>query len=322
VKHFTPCIIVAGVIATASAQTPPAPAPKPAAPATADKNPSSSKNILANPSGLTVVDPNQVILTVGDEKVTVKDYDAMVNALPPQYQAAARGAQKRQFAERLVQLKILSKEAEKRGVDQQPSVKQQLAFDRQNVLAGALFQDMVKTAKVDDEAARKYYVEHQADFEQAKGRHILVRFKGSTVPIRAGEKDLTEEEALSKTQDIRKKVLAGGDFAELAKTESDDAGSGANGGDLGTFKHGQMVPAFEQAAFALPAGQVSEPVKTQFGYHLIKVDEKQSKSFEEAKAEIKEKLGPEIAKKEMDDLRKKSTVTFDDTYFGPPAPAQ
>ncbi|MCU1260893.1 MAG: PpiC-type peptidyl-prolyl cis-trans isomerase [Bryobacterales bacterium] len=269
-----------------------------------------------------MADPNQVILTVGDEKITVKEYDTLVGALPPQYQTAARGAQKRQFAERLVQLKVLSKEAEKRNLDQQPTVKQQLAFDRQNVLAGALYTEMVKSAKVDDESARKYYNDHKADFEQAKGRHILIRFKGSQVPLRAGEKELTDEEALAKAQDLRKKLLAGGDFATLAKAESDDAGSGTNGGDLGTFKHGQMVPAFEQAAFALPAGQVSEPVKTQFGYHLIKVDEKQAKSFEEAKPEITEKLGPEIAKKELDELRKKSPVTFDDAYFGPAAPAQ
>ena len=305
----------------ASAQTPPAPAPKSATPGAAD-NTSPSKNILASPSGPAVVDPNQVILTVGEEKITVKEYDNLVNALPPQYQTAARGAQKRQFAERLVQLKVLSKEAEKRNLDQQPTVKQQLAFDRQNVLAGALYTEMVKSAKVDDESARKYYNDHKADFEQAKGRHILIRFKGSQVPLRAGEKELTDEEALAKAQDLRKKLQAGGDFAALAKAESDDAGSGANGGDLGTFKHGQLVPAFEQAAFALPAGQVSEPVKTQFGYHIIKVDEKQTKSFEEAKPEITQKLGPEIAKKELDDLRKKSAVTFDDAYFGPAAPAQ
>lgn len=296
-------ILISGLLVTAFGQTPPVPVPQPAAPVAA-------------------ADPNQVILTVGGEKLTVKDYEATISALPPQYQSAARGAQKRQFAERLVQLKILSKEAEKRGVDQQASVKQQLAFDRQNVLAGALYQDMVKTAKVDDDSARKYYTEHKGDYEEVKARHILVRFKGSQVPLRAGEKELTEEEALAKAQDIRKKILAGGDFAALAKSDSDDAGSGANGGDLGSFKHGSMVPAFEQAAFALPVNQVSEPVKTPFGYHLIQVQEKKSKSFEDAKAEIVEKLKPEIAKKDLDELRKQSAVTFDDAYFGPAAPTQ
>jgi peptidyl-prolyl cis-trans isomerase C len=325
VKYFTP-LIFAGLLATASAQTPPAAAPKPAtpkpAPPAAATPAAPSKNILANPTGLAVSDPNQVILTVGEEKMTVKDYEATISALPPQYQSAARGAQKRQFAERLVQLKILSKEAEKRNIDQQPGVKQQLAFDRQNVLASALFQDMVKTANVDDETARKYYTEHKEDFEQIKARHILIRFKGSQVPLRAGEKELTEEEALAKALDIRKKLVAAADFAAIAKADSDDAGTGAKGGDLGTFKHGSMVPAFEQAAFALPVDQVSEPVKTQFGYHLIQVQEKQSKTFEEAKFEISDKLRPDMANKELEKLRKQSAVTMDDAYFGPPPPAQ
>jgi len=133
-------------------------------------------------------------------------------------------------------------------------------------------------------------------------------------------KDLTEEEALAKATEIKKKLDGGADFATLAKAESDDTGSGANGGDLGNFKHGQMVPAFEAAAFALPTGKVSDPVKTQFGYHLIRMDSKESKTFEQAKAEIVEKLGPEAAKKQADDLRAAAKVTFDDSFFGPVEP--
>jgi len=82
---------------------------------------------------------------------------------------------------------------------------------------------------------------------------------------------------------LRKKIQAGADFAELARQESDDAGSGANGGDLGSFRRGQMVPTFEQAAFAMQPGDLSEPVKTPFGYHVIKVEAKESKSFDEVR---------------------------------------
>ena len=262
-------------------------------------------------------DPNRVILTIGNEKITLGQYNEIVNTLPAQYQTAARGPQKRQIAERLVQLRIMAREAEKRGLDKDPAVQQQLAFQRENILANAMFQDFSKNSKVDDVAAQKYYDEHKADYEAIKGRHILVRYKGSPVPLRPGTKDLTEEEALLKATDLKKKLDAGADFAALAKAESDDTGSGANGGDLGTFKHGQMVPAFEQAAFAQPVGKVSEPVKTQFGYHIIKIDSKEAKTFAEAKPEITEKLGPEMAKKQADDLRTASKVTFDDAFFGP-----
>jgi peptidyl-prolyl cis-trans isomerase C len=261
-------------------------------------------------------------MTVGTEKITAAQYDQLINALPAQYQKAARGPQKRQIAEQMVQLKVLSSEAEKRGIDQQSIVKQQLAFDRQNVLAGALYNDLVKSVKIDDAAVLAYYNEHKsAEFESLKARHILIRFKGSAVPLRPGQKELTEEESLAKAQDVRKQLLAGGDFIALAKSESDDTGSGANGGDLGSFKHGQMVAPFEAVAFALPVGQISEPVKTQFGYHIIKVEARESKSLEDARSEIADKLRPEAAKKEVDDLRKKSSVTFDEGFFGPPAPA-
>ncbi len=265
-------------------------------------------------------DPNLVVLTVGAEKITLAQYNDLINSLPPQFQAAAKGPQKRQIAERIVQLRVMAREAEKRNVDKKPEVQQQLAFQRENILANALFQDLAKNAKVDDATARKYYDEHKAEYESAKGSHILIRYKGSPVPVRPNMKDMTEEEALAKATELKKKLDGGANFAALAKAESDDTGSGTNGGDLGTFKHGQMVPAFEAAAFALPVGKVSDPVKTQFGYHLIRMDSKEGKTFDQAKAEIAEKLGPEAAKKQADDLRAGAKVTFDDSYFGPAEP--
>jgi peptidyl-prolyl cis-trans isomerase C len=299
-----------GLALAAQAQTPP-PAnlqPKPPVPGT-----------LA--AGVEVADPNKVVMTIGNEKITAAQYDQLVNALPAQYQKAARGPQKRQIAEQMVQLKVLSSEAEKRGVDKEATVQQQLAFDRQNVLAGALYNDLVKSVKIDDADLKAYYEAHKTEFESVKARHILIRFKGSAVPLRTGQKELTEEEALARATDIRKQLLAGGDFISLAKAESDDSGSGANGGDLGTFKHGQMVGAFETAAFSQPVGEIGEPIKTQFGYHIIKVEEKQVKTLDDTKAEIGDKLRPEAAKKEVEDIRKKASVTFDEGYFGPATPA-
>jgi peptidyl-prolyl cis-trans isomerase C len=299
-----------GLALAAQAQTPP-PAnlqPKPPVPGT-----------LA--AGVEVADPNKVVMTIGNEKITAAQYDQLVNALPAQYQKAARGPQKRQIAEQMVQLKVLSSEAEKRGVDKEATVQQQLAFDRQNVLAGALYNDLVKSVKIDDADLKAYYEAHKTEFESVKARHILIRFKGSAVPLRTGQKELTEEEALARATDIRKQLLAGGDFIPLAKAESDDSGSGANGGDLGTFKHGQMVGAFETAAFSQPVGEIGEPIKTQFGYHIIKVEEKQVKTLDDTKAEIGDKLRPEAAKKEVEDIRKKASVTFDEGYFGPATPA-
>ena len=101
--------------------------------------------------------------------------------------------------------------------------------------------------------------------------------------------------------------------------ESDDAVSGAKGGDLGTVKRGQMVPAFEEAAFAMKAGELSEPVRSNRGFHIIKLESKTvGKSFDEAKVELERKMRPEAAQKAMEDLVKKGATSLDPEFFGLP----
>ena len=135
-----------------------------------------------------------------------------------------------------------------------------------------------------------------------------------------GKPELTEDEALARAKDLRAKLLAGADFATLAKAESDDTGSGAQGGDLGEFKKGMMVPPFEEAAFAAKVGEVTEPVRTPFGYHLIKVESHVTKSLAEARSDIEKKVRPDIARASVENLRKGATVEMDEGFFGPPAP--
>ena len=268
------------------------------------------------------VAPNKVILSVGGESITAGELDRIVDALPEQFRAQVRGAGKRQFAENLVRIKLLSQEARRLKIDQSPAFLAQLSFQRDNLLAGLAYQQLSTDLKVDDAAARQYYEQHKSEYESAHARHILIRAKGSPAPAKPGQTELTEEEALAKAQAIRKRLAGGEDFAEVAKKESDDNGSAMNGGDLGTFKHGQMVPAFEQAAFSQPIGQVGEPVKTQFGYHLIKVDSREAKTFEEMRPEIEKRLRPELAQKKLEQMRQSSAVVIDEQYFGaaPPFP--
>lgn len=254
-------------------------------------------------------------MTIGTEKVTDKQFDAFVDALPDQIKAQAKGPMKRQVAEQLVRVRLLANEAKKRGLDKEPGFQAKAAFQYENLLAGALFADMQTGIKSDDAALKKYYDEHKQEMEFVQARHILIKYKGSPVPNREGQKDLTEEEALAKATDIRKKILAGEDFAKLAKAESDDVGSGAVGGDLGNFKRGQMVPAFEAAAFAAKVNEVTEPIKTQFGYHIIKVEK--HADFNELKPDMEKRVKPDTARQLVEDIRTKATVTFDDAYFGP-----
>jgi len=266
-------------------------------------------------------DPNKVILTIGTTTITAAQYDRLVDSLPQQYQAFARGAGKRQFAENLVQLNILAGEAEKENLDKQSAIQEQLAFNRKDILARAMFEAMQKNVKVDDALVQLYFDAHKNEYESVKAKHILIRVKGAPMPGAEGKPELTDEQALAKAQEVRKKLVAGGDFAVVAKADSDDTGSAQQGGELGEFRHGMMVPPFEQAAFSLKVGEISEPVKSPFGYHIIVVEEHKSKALADVKDDIEKSLRPEMARKALEDLRAKTTVNIDDGFFGPaPAP--
>lgn len=152
-----------------------------------------------------------------------------------------------------------------------------LAFTPDQVPGGA--------PQITDAQAKQYYQQHLKDYQvpdQVKVRHILI-----SVPKGADAK--TDAAAKAKAEDVLKQLRAGGDWVALAKKYSDDPGSKEQGGELGMLQHGVTVPEFDKAAFTLSPGQISEPVKTQFGYHVIQTEERQiahTKPFEEVKGAI------------------------------------
>jgi peptidyl-prolyl cis-trans isomerase C len=266
--------------------------------------------------------PETVILTVGDQKITKAEFEALLEGLPEQARRTATGPNRRKMAEDLAQLKAMAQEAKRRKLDQSASVRQVLELQQEQVLASTLVKQLQASTKTDDAAVKEWYDAHKGEYENVKASHILTRFKGSSVPLKKDQKELSEEEALAKAQEIRKKLLAGEDFAKLAKAESDDAGSAANGGSLGAITKGRMVPAFEQAAFTLKVGELSEPVKTQFGYHVIKVEEHTTKTLDQMRAQIEQQMKPQMTQKAIDNIRIGAQVVINEQYFGPgPAPA-
>jgi parvulin-like peptidyl-prolyl isomerase len=272
------------------------PKPQPAAPAAQAPAPASEPK----------VDPNKVVLTIGNEKVTAGQVDALIADLPAQQQQLLRRAGKRVLADELVRIKLLSQEAQKRKLDQSDKVRRQLELTRDQILASAVASDTM----------RKAYEQDKTRYEKIRARHILIRTPGSRAPVRPGQKELTEPEAKAKADDLRKQLVNGADFAELARKESDDTSSGAQGGDLDVFGHGAMVPEFDKAAFALKEGEISQPVKTQFGYHIIQVTG--ILSFDELQGEIAQG-NPQVTNL-VEELKKTTPVQLDESYFGP-APA-
>jgi len=260
------------------------------------------------------VPPDRVVITMGDVKITAAQFDQIVNTLNEQVRAQARGPRRKDFADNIVSIMVLAEEGKREKLDQGPAYQTQSMFVSASVLAGMAYQELSKNIKVDDATARQYFEQHKAELEQVRARHILIRMQGSPLPLQPGHKDLTDAEALAKAQELRQKLVGGADFAEVAKAESDDTGSAANGGDLGFFGHGKMVPPFEQAAFALKIGELSEPVKSSFGYHVIRVDA--VKGLDDVRPDIERRVRAQEGQKAVQDLVKKANAQFDPEYFG------
>ncbi len=266
------------------------------------------------------VAPDAVVLTIGAEKYTRAQFEELLTALAENGRPVPNAAAKRQVAQQFGQLMALAQEARKRKLDQTPAAKQMETIQVDSVLATALQRQVADEVKPNDAAMHAFYDSHKSQFEQVKASHILIRYKGSQVPIRPNAKDLTEEEALAKAQDIEKQLASGGDFAALAKANSDDTGTATNGGALPPFTRGQMVPEFENAVFSQEVGKISGPVKTKYGYHIIKVEERNAKTYDEAKPEIEKDMKPQLVREAMDRIEKEVPVTLDDNYFGPAMP--
>jgi peptidyl-prolyl cis-trans isomerase C len=167
---------------------------------------------------------------------------------------------------------LAAKAAEAKKVAEQKEFKSRLAFIRNKLLMEMLLNDEGKAAATDQAMRRAYdeAVSEMSSEQEVRARHILVA---------------TEAEAKAILAEVQK----GTDFAELARQKSKDPGAAAEGGDLGYFAKDQMVPEFSEAAFKLEKGQLSEPVKTQFGWHIIKVEDKRKKpapSYDSVKDQV------------------------------------
>jgi peptidyl-prolyl cis-trans isomerase C len=260
-----------------------------------------------------------IIVAAGDVAIRQSEFEGALKTLPPEYQQYATGPGKRQFAEDFLRMKMLAAQGMKDGLDKDPEVIKQLALMRENLVANAQLQKIEKGITVADEDLKKAYDAKKNEFEQVKARHILVAFKGS--PAAQPEKpELTEEQAKAKAEDLRKQLTAGASFEELAKKESDDLGSGSRGGDLGAFGRGQMVPEFDKAVFDGKVGDVTPVIRTQYGYHIIKIDEHKTTPFEEVKGNLEKDARQAKLQARLDEMKTAAKVTFNDTYFGPATP--
>ncbi len=199
--------------------------------------------------------------------------------LPPMSDAA----KKDYLVQFMADVILVSKAAEDKHVDQKADFKRKLAFDRKKILMTDLMETVAKDA-VTDEALQKVYdqaIKEMGKKEEVHARHILIRAK-------TGDEKASAE-AKAKIEAIIAKLKSGEDFVKLAKEDTQDPSGKANGGDLGYFTKDQMVPEFSKVAFELKKGEISGPVHTQFGWHVIKVEDKRIKpppTFEQVKDQL------------------------------------
>ena len=282
----------------AAAQAPAATTPAPAAPA-APTPATPAAGAAAAPA------PDRVLARVGGVEIRQADLDAAEEDIGGQTTAQMTPDQKRDYLLGFViDLTIAARAAEARGIQNGPDFARKMVYYRNKLLVESLL-SAETAARVTEAEMRKLYDEQRARItpeEEVRARHILVE---------------TEEEARAIIAQLR----AGADFAALAKEKSKDPG-GAEGGDLGFFTKSQMVPEFANAAFAMQPGQIStDPVKSQFGWHVIKLEERRPRaipSFEQVRGQIEDFLTRRVQAELVQKLRAEAQV---ERLVPPAAPA-
>jgi peptidyl-prolyl cis-trans isomerase C len=275
---------------------------------------------------------------VSEEEITAyhqahpKEFDDFLQS-NPRFQQQAQGPQREELKKQFGEFKVIAERARKEGLDREDVVRLQMLLDRSQALAGAYLSELQKNADklVSDADVDQYYKEHPSDLDEVRVRHILISTQPKEEPEpEADSKDskdkkpaekpkpLTKDEARKKSQDLLDRARKGEDFAKLAKENSDDPGSKDKGGEYDFFGHGRMVPEFEKAAFALKPGEISDLVETEFGFHIIKLEERRTaaapSSDEKVKQQIVDKLKQAKLEARIAEIADKSGVVVPEDF--------
>ena len=253
---------------------------------------------LAQDEAAPTVDPNAVVATINGEDVTEGDLELALEGLEQQFAQLSPEQRRAAALSALIEIRLLADKAEEEGLADGAEFERQMVFLRERALHSAFIEQTIAGGVTDEEVRARYDQEiaNVPAGEEIRARHIIVE---------------TEEEA----QALIEQLDGGADFEELARENSTD-GAAAQGGDLGYFGQGQMVPEFEQAAFAMDAGSYSsEPVQTQFGWHVIMVEDKRQQeppAFEQVGPQIRSILLRERYFEAVEEIREAANVEIAD----------
>ncbi|MGE5840431.1 MAG: peptidylprolyl isomerase [Deltaproteobacteria bacterium] len=271
---------------------------------------------------------NPVLAKIGDREIRMSDLDRIIGYYDQERQALIQKnpQQKLALLRRLVQGTVLSDAARKSGFDKDPSIKEQIDFIMNDFLATEYVRkEVLSRITVTEEDMKLYYQAHQEEFrtpESVKASHVLIR-------VNPGASDDEKKKAREKAEAALKRIKDGEDFAKVASEVSEDPGSKTKGGDLGFFSKGRMVKPFEDAAFALKPGQLSDVVESPFGFHVIKVEDKKEAAIEPydaVKDKVREKVTADMRKAKVEEFIDKAMKDAKvelkpEALAPPPAPA-
>ncbi len=256
-------------------------------------------------ASLSAAEPGDVVAKVGNAEITEADLAFAARDLGKELQRFPPAQWRKMLLDAVVDMKLLAQAARDDGLDQDPDFQKQMEFLELQALRNAYLAQKIGSAITEDEVQAAYDKQF-ADFEGAEeinARHILVKEKAAA-------------------EELIKELDGGADFAELAREKSTGP-SAANGGDLGYFAKGQMVKPFEEAALALePGTYTKEPVETQFGWHVIKLEDKRRQpkpALEEVANGLRQQLFREHYEARMADLKGAATVEILDEKLAKPS---
>jgi len=247
------------------------------------------------PQAATPAPKDPVVATVNGQPIHLSELEVAQQALPPQYRNMPLQSVFPALLDRIIDSKLVVMDGKKNKVEVDPAYKRRMAFVEDQVIQDFWLQKEVAKRITTDKLQQRYQekLKSMPAEEEVHARHILVA---------------TEAEA----KDLQAELKKGTAFDKLAREKSTDKASGAEGGDLGWFKRTDMVKEFSDAAFALKKGELSEaPVKTQFGYHLIKMEDRRQApppTFEELSDALREELARETVSHFLDQLRSTAKI--------------
>lgn len=243
-------------------------------------------------------DDEKIVAVINGETLTVEKFNHLWDAIGPEMQKnyEINGGGKLGFLDNYIERRLIVQQAIKENFDKQKSIAYQLESARDSTMFNLYISEVIAADVIPEADLRKYYDENPREFRQRearKARHIVVTPFEQVVVNSAGDDAKTEEDALKKIEGIRKQLS--GDvrqFSDLAAKFNEDM-SARSGGDLGWVDRGSMDPAFDDALFALEPGQLSEVVRSEYGFHVILCEQARPagvKSFDEVRREIAKKL--------------------------------